>query len=131
MKHHVPTLLQATLILVLCGIPGKDIPHISFLELLSFDKFVHASIFFLLTLFAIRGCLLSPQLVLHRHAKLIAVTSAIVYGGLVEVMQATCFQDRTADIYDFIANSFGCLMAMFFYNKLARKLHRFNFPQHV
>jgi VanZ family protein len=131
MKHHVPTLLQASLILFLCGIPGRDIPHISFLEMLSFDKFVHASVFFLLTLFAIRGCLLSPKLFFQKHAKLLSVSSAIVYGGLMEVMQATCFEERSADWYDFIANSFGCFMALFFYNKLARLLTRFNFPLHA
>lgn len=122
-KHTKWAMLWALLILILCGMPGKDIPHISFLELLSFDKFVHASIFFIFILLSIRGFLLQTHfLKLRLNAKPMAFAVCVAYGGLMEIMQATLFVDRSADVYDFIANSFGCLMGWIFYNSIERKI---------
>lgn len=109
-------MLWALFILILCGIPGKDIPHISFLELLSFDKFVHAGIFIVLISFTIRGFLLQTKFkFIKYHAKNSAFYLCVVYGGLLEVMQGTLFADRSADVYDFIANSFGCVIGLLIY----------------
>lgn len=115
-------MLWALLILILCGMPGKDIPHISFLELLSFDKFVHAAIFFVYILLTIRGLLIQTRYpYLQRNAKMVAFIFCVIYGGLMEVMQGTMFEDRSMDIYDFIANSFGCFIGWMCYNWMERK----------
>jgi VanZ family protein len=120
-KHTKWSMLWALIILVLCGIPGKDIPHISFLELLSFDKFVHASIFFVLILLTIRGFVMQTNFVnLQQSAKLIAFVGCVAYGGLLEVMQGTLFEGRSASIYDFIANSFGCTMGILLYQQMEK-----------
>ncbi len=117
LKHTKWALLWALLILILCGIPGKDIPHISFLELLSFDKFVHAAIFLILILLLIRGFLVQTTFVLMQEkAKHFSILICITYGGLLEIMQETLFEDRSADVYDFIANSFGCVLGLTTYN---------------
>ncbi len=123
LRHTKWALLWALLILILCGMPGKDIPHISFLELLSFDKFVHSSIFFVLIILLIRGFLLQTDyLVLRRRAKQSAFAICVMYGGALEIMQATLFTDRSADIFDFIANSFGCIMGLVLYDKIEQKI---------
>lgn len=110
-------MLWALLILILCGIPGRDIPHISFLELLSFDKFVHASIFFVLLVLTMKGFSLQTSVDAFRNSpRIFAVFICITYGGLLEVMQGTLFEERSADVYDFIANSFGCLVGLALYN---------------
>jgi VanZ family protein len=113
-------MLWALIILILCGIPGRDIPHISFLELLSFDKFVHAGIFFVFVLLTLRGLVLQGKN--SKHAKLVAGMICISYGGLLEVMQGTFFSERSADVYDFIANSFGCIIGIVLYKNLERKI---------
>ena len=111
-------MLWALIILILCGIPGKDIPHISFLELLSFDKFVHAGIFFVLLLLTVRGFKTQGRFIApRRKAKPYAFILCVAYGGLLEILQGTVFEGRSADIFDFIANSFGCTMALLAYNK--------------
>ena len=116
-------LLWAVLIFILCAIPGHDIPHVSFLELLEFDKFVHAGIFFVLMLFATRGFLLQEEgSSLRRNAKVIALLICVGYGGALELMQGAFFVERTADIYDFIANSFGAVMGWVFYNSFDRMI---------
>ena len=117
LKHTKWAMLWALLILILCGMPGKDIRHISFYELRSFDKFVHASIFFVFILLSIRGFVLQTNfLKLQQTAKPVSFGICVAYGGLMEIMQGTLFQDRSADIYDFIANTFGCLMGWVFYS---------------
>ncbi len=111
-------MLWALLILFLCGMPGSDIPHISFLELLSFDKFVHAGIFFVLFLLMARGFELQSNYgFLQRSPLAYAFLISVIYGGLLEVMQDLVFEERSADVFDFIANSFGCLLGLLFYKK--------------
>lgn len=115
-------MLWALIILILCGMPGKDIPHISFLELLSFDKFVHAGIFFVLILLMIRGLTIQSKYPsLNEKAKYFSFFISVTYGGLLEIMQATLFEERSADLYDFIANSFGCMLGYYFYKSLEKR----------
>ena len=52
------------------------------------------------------------------------VISCITYGGLLEIMQATIFSQRSGDWYDFIANSFGCLLSLMLFRK--KKLFNIN-----
>lgn len=116
-------MLWALFILVLCGIPGRDIPHISFLELLSFDKFVHAGIFFVLVVLLIRGSVLQTRFnFLSQYSFSLSGSLCVLYGGVLELMQEAVFEERSADLYDFIANSFGVLVGMLFYNKIEQKI---------
>ena len=130
-KPNLLTISWALLIMILCGIPGRDIPHISFLEMLSFDKWVHAGVFFVLTLLAVRGFRLQVRSgALKNRALVIALVLCISYGGVLEILQGTLFKERSADIYDFIANSFGCILAALLYAKVSKWFPKFNFPLH-
>ena len=112
LKIFIPSLLWAVFIAILCGMPGKDIPSISWLELLSFDKWVHAGVFFVqqvLLVKAIRKQHFSETL---RHNNLkIALLFCVFYGGILEVLQGSVFIDRSADLNDFIANATGAVIA--------------------
>lgn len=130
-KPLLPAIGWAIVILILCGIPGRDIPHISFLELLSFDKWVHAGIFFILVILLVRGFRLQQRAAyFRRQAPFMAAGLAIPYGGLLEIMQGTFFSERSADFYDFIANSFGCFMAILLYPVIAKKIPKLRLPLH-
>jgi VanZ family protein len=114
-KNTYPALLWALFIAILCGIPGKDIPHISFLELLSFDKFVHAALFFVLVILLSKAFQKSSAFsFFYLHPYSSSAIICIAYGGLLEILQGLIFIDRSADIYDFIANTFGCCCAIFY-----------------
>lgn len=128
MKYFIPAIIWFIVIFVLCAMPGKDIPHISFLEMLAFDKWVHAGIFFVLVLFLMRGMKFTYLRAAHSTALLFALAVAIPYGGLLEIMQGAFFQDRSADAYDFIANSFGAICGVLVYRKLEQRI-RFFQPQ--
>jgi VanZ family protein len=100
---------------VLCATPGNLIPSANWLELLSFDKLVHASMFFslcsLLFLVVLKNNQNSNWLIIYFFA-------SIFYGALLELMQAYCFVNRSADWLDIIANSFGCVLALVLFKRL-------------
>src|ERR1700741_1458119 len=124
-KKNFPAFLWTAVIFALCSMPGKSIPHISWLELLSFDKFVHASIFFILELLYLRGFRLQGNFPsLKKYSALIVTTGCILYGGALEIMQALFFSERSADWMDFIANSAGCIVCLFCFKVIARKFPR-------
>jgi VanZ family protein len=128
MKYFVPAIVWFIFIFVACAMPGKDIPHISFLEMLAFDKWVHAGIFFVLVILLMRGMKFAYVQAAHSTTVLFALAIAIPYGGLLEIMQGTLFEDRAADLYDFIANSFGAVCGVFLYRNLAKRI-KFLQPQ--
>lgn len=105
--------MWASFIAFLCGLPGRDIPHISFLELLSFDKFVHASLFFVLVLLIHLAVRKTSN---RKNALAYALCLSIPYGGILEILQQELFEDRTADLFDFIANTIGCFIAWIYVN---------------
>ncbi len=107
----------ALIILALCSTPGHLIPSVSWLELLSFDKFVHASMFFILCSLLFIVAIKREQ---SKNALFIYLLGCIVYGGILEIMQAKCFSNRSGDWLDFIANSFGCLISLLMFNKLKK-----------
>ena len=103
--------------------PGKAIPKINWLELLSFDKFVHAGIFFVEQLFLMHALIsLSEKNFFRKNYKWISVLFCVAYGGSLEIMQRYVFSERSGDILDFIANSIGCTAGLFLFNPLAKKI---------
>lgn len=101
--------------------PGKDIPRVTWLEAISFDKWVHAGVFFVLVTLALRGLMHTHPTRNKRSAILITLLPAVLYGGLLEVLQGAVFVDRSADVFDFIANSFGCLLGVVLFWPIARR----------
>ncbi|MBL7935784.1 MAG: VanZ family protein [Bacteroidia bacterium] len=113
--------LWTLIIFVLCCTPGQYIPTTNWLELLSFDKFVHASIFFVLSCLWLISFLKINKL--SNLSIILILLSCVLYGGLLEIMQATVFSHRSGDWLDFIANSFGCLMGLWFFTKYKTRLN--------
>lgn len=117
----MPALFWALFIGVLCAIPGQDLPKSDWFELLKFDKFVHASLFAILVFLMVHGFKKQKSdSIFFNHAGLMALCISIPYGGILELMQGAFFENRSADIYDFIANSIGCFMGLWWMNKKLR-----------
>jgi hypothetical protein len=103
-------------IFVLCCTPGKYVPTAHWLDLLSFDKLVHASMFFVLSCFWFMVLVKTEKV--SRASIWLVLLACVCYGGLLEIMQATVFSHRSGDWNDFMANSFGCMLALLlFINK--------------
>ncbi|MEW6469134.1 MAG: VanZ family protein [Bacteroidota bacterium] len=123
LKHTKWALLWAVLIFILCMIPGRDLPKISWLELLQFDKAVHAGLFFVLAALLARGLgLQHSSRMLQRFPRLFSLTFCVIYGAALEWLQGALFVERTADPYDFIANATGAVAGMALFGWLNEKI---------
>ncbi|MGE0635498.1 MAG: VanZ family protein [Bacteroidia bacterium] len=119
MKYLAPAFLWALVILWLCAIPGQDIPS---WKLLSFDKAGHAFIFFTLTILLFWGFFKQKRdSFFHNYFLSASILIAIIYGGTTELMQQYLFENRTADLLDFAANSIGAATALAVYFFLLKK----------
>lgn len=120
LKHILTeSILWTIIILILCSTPGQYIPSTNWLELLNFDKIVHASIFFILTnLWLIY---LYTSLKLNLKNIIVTVILCILYGGLLEFFQSSLFYNRSGDWLDFFANTFGCFTGLFFFTTIKNK----------
>lgn len=115
-------LLWALLIFILCAIPGKDIPFAGIWDIFNLDKLIHATLFFIQAILLVHGFNKQTQIILFtKNPKIFAAIICIIYGGDLELMQGAFFEDRTADVYDFIANSFGAVAGTFVYQKALSK----------
>lgn len=117
-----PTLLSivwALIIFGLCATPGQYIPSISWLDLLSIDKLVHAFIFYVQCSALLMVRWRYQQV---NYFKIVYLLISIIYGMLLEWMQATMFVNRSADWMDIAANSFGCLMGFWLFGRLQKLL---------
>ncbi|MBI2269468.1 MAG: VanZ family protein [Bacteroidetes bacterium] len=115
-------LLWAMLIFILCAIPGRDTPFGSIWDILSLDKFIHASLFFIQAVLLIHGLSKQTQLTLfNKNVKISAVMFCVIYGGSLELMQGAFFEDRAADIYDFFANIFGAIAGVLLFERVLNK----------
>lgn len=107
------------MVFILCATPGRYIPSATWLDLLSFDKLVHAGIFavMLLLLYVVK---------LKKTQRLFTLGSyvifCVIYGVSLEIMQAKVFTGRSADWKDIIANCAGCVIAMTLFKKTRKTL---------
>jgi VanZ family protein len=108
----------AIVILILCSIPGREIPKITFIDWP--DKIVHfllfaAQSFFLLKSFSYRSRLSNVT------AKVSAVMLTISYGVLTELLQNYFFIDRTGDYSDAIADAIGAFTGLWIFSRAKLK----------
>jgi len=122
-KRNIPAVIWALIIFILCSMPSTAIPTFHWLDLLSFDKFVHASIFFVLQILLMRGLSLQTSFAkIQSNYKMVSLFSSIMYGGMMELMQYYLLSSRSGDVLDFIANAFGCLIGLLIFKKIKNKI---------
>ncbi len=100
-------MLWTAFILVVCLLPGKDLPKV---ELINADKLAHFVCYVLLVLFMFYGWRTQNEFSwFHQNtfAKILLIT--MVYGFAVEIMQHFFTSDRQFDLYDALANSLGAV----------------------
>ncbi|MBC9931341.1 VanZ family protein [Chitinophaga qingshengii] len=125
-KYYLPATVWMILILILCTLPGKDIPSNSFFEKVHFDKIVHFGLF--------GGIVLFLSLGVYWHQKKISsgilflfVVLAAFYGFVIELIQKYWAIGRSFDMYDVLADTLGAIAGVFVF-KLVRYLF-FKKPQ--
>ena len=91
---------------------------ISFFKFENADKLEHLIAYFSLGLswfFATKNVSNKKQ------SKNIVIFSCIIFGTIIEILQGTITNYRTADYKDIIANSVGVLLALLLFNSLSSK----------
>ncbi len=126
LRYNWPGILWIAIILFLVGIPGNYIPEVSsFWEWFSPDKFVHILIYGILLILLIRGFQKQYSIIILRlYSKQAALFFGIFFGLFTEVLQKFVFTGRHASMYDFFANTLGCLLGLLIYNFINRKFKR-------
>jgi VanZ family protein len=110
-RYFWPVILWAVLILVLTGLPGNYFPVVSSVwDLFAPDKIIHLFIFLVFTaLLVFCQIQYSTKDISVSSVALVSIGSGIVFGGITELLQAYVFVWRQASVYDFIADSAGCV----------------------
>lgn len=112
-------LLLAIIATIILGIASLGVmPKIDLgFKLKSSDKYLHTFAYFTLTtvwFFAFR------EKIKNFKIKFFLIAALMIYGIIIEVLQGSVTNYRTADFYDEMANMLGILIASLFFNKLLK-----------
>ncbi len=122
LRHLIWSLLWAVLILVLYVLPGNELPAFDDWDFLSLDKIAHIGLFSAMSLFLKVGLKRqSASAKARTFAGHIAVSFAISYGLILEVIQGQVAQGRYSDVQDALANVLGAILGTVIYRFIYRK----------
>jgi VanZ family protein len=109
----LPAIIAVIIFYLCCLIPVRDIPNVEIDFFIPTDKIVHFLMYFGLSIVA------SFKYVYDKKGKIIilkliafAILVPILYGGLIEILQAEYFPERSGDWYDFLADALGSLTTL-------------------
>jgi hypothetical protein len=123
-KPYAPAIAWGIFIFALSVVPGKDLPHPDWGDLISLDKFVHITFYALLTWLILRGRLQMQKGKLKAREGdfrtvsaensrqiirfgFVAALSCTAFGWFLEWFQENYCQDRLFDWFDGVANTVG------------------------
>ncbi len=123
LKNNIFVIIWTIVILLLTIPPGGYFPKVpSFMDLFSPDKLIHFLIFGTLTILSI---IAFGKQYLFNYIRYHKVWFAFIYsttlGGITEILQGIMNWGRQASIYDFIANTIGCMLGIALYKKFYKK----------
>ncbi len=94
-------------------LPSSSIPNVSVWALFSFDTFVHAFLFSVLTFLMIVGLAKQYTLLRIKHYPIrYAFLTSTLFGIFIEITQHFFVPGRQGDLYDVLANTIGCLIGI-------------------
>ncbi|MCC7232303.1 MAG: VanZ family protein [Bacteroidia bacterium] len=121
-RYQWPSIAWACFIMILCGIPGDDLPRLTFLEWLKPDKIIHLILFGIQTILLIGSFRhLTRESTFQKHPFTWAVVLSGLYGIIVEILQGTVFINRSMDARDALANIAGALIGLWLFTRYKAK----------
>ncbi len=113
LKYYWPAISWALFILIMCSIKmGKVMGSPLFFP--GFDKLVHCGFFFVLMVLYFNGLIKQQNTGILTYTVVILVTiAAILYGGIIEILQLPIFTWRTGEWDDLFADAVGASMGAF------------------
>jgi VanZ family protein len=115
LKYWAPLYIYAGIIFYISSIskplPDISIPHI--------DKFLHLAEYAVFGILAARAFKNSPQEILHKNFKILAILAVVAYGASDEIHQffVSC---RVCDVFDLAADLAGGTIGAILYGKYNR-----------
>lgn len=116
----IKALVWATLIFIGSALSGDTLNGVKLINIPGFDKCIHFIWYFFLFLFVAAG--------MHKWQGKLSIFSAVIilllcitYGSVLELLQGSVFTKRSEDLYDFIANSSGAIVASIIFSFLYQK----------
>lgn len=106
-KMHMKSIGWAAIIFILSSFPGDQLDKMPLLPIPYFDKWVHLGMYMLFSFLIIHEWKEN----LNRRKVLAAVFLGVVYGAIMEWMQAYCFIERTGELGDMVSNILGSVLA--------------------
>lgn len=108
----LPFIVYLVIFYLCCLIPPSDVPSVEFDFFIPADKIVHYLMYLGLSgVTAINYIYLKNGKIVMSKMLIYAFLLPILYGGLIEILQANFFSPRTGDWADFLADVLGSLSA--------------------
>ena len=114
-KKFLPGIAWFFIILIVCCLPGRDIPQIGWLDTIHFDKLVHIGLFAVLVFlfgFPFFGYKVAGSKRIIYMLWIMILAS--LFGLAIEFIQKYFVIGRTFDLLDWAADSLGALGAFFY-----------------
>ncbi len=116
----MPALLWSGMIFFLCFLPGSKIPKEDWLDMIYFDKIVHAGLYFILFFLLLR-----IPFQINIKTILLAIICCMLQGIIIELVQGSSWiEHRGFDAWDIVANFFGLMFACTLYYFKLLPVHR-------
>nr|WP_245402647.1 VanZ family protein [Pontibacter sp. E15-1] len=94
-------------------LPSSSLPAVSVWALFSFDSFAHVFLFSILIFLMIVGLAKQFTFLRIKHYPIrYALLFSSAFGISIELLQHFFIPGRQGDIYDVLANTFGCLIGI-------------------
>ena len=107
LKHFAPAICWGLLVLILSTLPGNDLPHLEWGDLLRIDKIVHLTFYSVFVFLLLNGSIKSgynkPP---YRSAFLFCIT----FGASMELIQKYFCIGRSFEWLDILSNTIGSLI---------------------
>jgi len=116
----LPALGWLVITFVLLVLPGSDIPTASIFDLVYFDKWVHIGLFGVLML--LWGYPFFKTNIGSIYPFIIIAICVISYGVIMEFVQKFFVFERSFDFFDMLADSAGCLLALWWLTYRFKKI---------
>jgi VanZ family protein len=106
------SMLVFLLILFASTIPASEVQKVTFFYIPNFDKLVHLGMYFCFSFVLIFDTSKANAGFSNKKIYLISAITALIYGGSLEIVQGAFTASRSADIFDFLFNAAGVLLAV-------------------
>jgi VanZ family protein len=116
----LPAFLWLIITFILLVLPGSDIPEAPLFNIIYFDKWVHIGLFGVLML--LWGYPFFKTNSPSAFSFLLIAVCVVLYGIIMEFVQKFFVFERSFDLFDILADSLGCLLALWLLIHKLKKL---------